>query len=251
LSGPNDNDISLRVLEQWFEINRRLTLPAPRAKLKFVKLPLIFSAILLFMVALAGMVPAESYAAQATISPSIIIVSPREGQALQGIEIIEGKIRGDGLKGGKISFRYAGEGQETWFFITDVEPTGEESSQATFKVEWDTNGITDGNYHLRVVGEYEGGARIFEGVQNLRIRNQSPVETSTPLPNATWDPASAAPTRTMPSTLLPSPTPLPDNPVEIKTGDLVRVLMGSGIVILVAFLIGGIYSLSKRGFRRE
>ena len=186
--------------------------------------------------------------AQATISPSIIIVSPREGQALQGIEIIEGKIRGDGLRGGKISFRYAGEGAETWFFIADVQPTGEESSQATFKLEWDTNGITDGTYHLRVLGEYQGGARIFEVVENLRIRNQSPVETSTPILEVTRDPAAVAPTPT-PKPILPStPTPLPDNPVEIKTSDLSRVLMSSGIAVLALFLVGGIYSIFKRGF---
>ena len=145
---------------------------------------------------------------------------------------------------GKISFRYAGEGRETWFFIADVEPTGEESSQATFKVEWDTNAITDGNYHLRVVGEYQGGARIFESVQNLRIRNQSPVETSTPLPDEARDPAAAKPTQTTASTLPPTGTPLPDNPVQIRTGDLTRVLMSSGILVLVLFLVGGIYNLS-------
>ena len=197
-------------------------------------------------------VPAQPAAAlQATISPSIIIVSPREGQALQGIEVIEGKIRGDGLKDGKISFRYAGEGAETWFFIADVEPSGEDSSQATFKVEWDTNAVTDGNYHLRVLGEYQGGTRIFEVVKNLRIRNQSPVETSTPVPEATNDPAVDAHTPTPASTLPPTLTPLPDNPVELKTGDLFRVLMSSGIVILALFLVGGVYTLIKRGFRAE
>ena len=207
----------------------------------------------LLIILIAGLcVPVQTItAAQATISPSIIIVSPREGQALQGIEIIEGKIRGDGLKGGKIAFRYAGEGAETWFFIADVEPTGEESSQGSFKVEWDTNGITDGNYHLRVLGEYQGGARIFEVVKNIRIRNQSPVETSTPIPEVTMDPAEDAPTPTLASTQPPTPTPLPDNPVEIKTTDLVQVLMGSGIAMLVLFIAGGIYTLFKRGFRSE
>jgi hypothetical protein len=221
------------------------------ATLIFVKSSALHLTLIILLVMVLAVPVRQAAALQATISPSIIIVSPREGQALQGIEIIEGKIRGDGLKGGKISFRYTGEGAETWFFIADVEPTGEESSQASFKVEWDTNDVTDGNYHLRILGEYQGGARIFEVVKDIRIRNQSPVETSTPAPEETRDPAAAAPTPTLASTQPPSSTPLPDNPVEIKTTDLARVLTGSGIAILALFLLGGIYTLFKRGFRSE
>ena len=119
---------------------------------------------------------------QSTTAPSIFIQNPREGQALQGIEIIEGKIRGEGFTSGKISFGYGVEEDKTWFFIADIKPGAEESSQSPFKVEWDTTQITDGNYDIRVVAEYEEKATIFELIPNLRIRNHSPVETSTPAP---------------------------------------------------------------------
>ena len=126
---------------------------------------------------------------QATIVKSIFIQSPREGQALQGVEILEGKIRGEGLLKGTIHFSYSDSPapERTWFYIGDIEGENQDSSQTAFQVEWDTTQITDGDYDLRVVAEYSGGAAIFELVPNLRIRNHSPVETATPAPLAGRD----------------------------------------------------------------
>jgi len=232
--------------------DRQLTPNEWRATLKFVKyfytIPFLLTLIAILVVQ-PGIAPVA--AAQATIAPSILIISPREGQALQGIEIIEGKIRGEGLNTGKISFRYAAEGLETWFFIADLEPDRNEGSQTSFKVEWDTTQITDGNYHLRVVADYEDSAKIFEQILNLRIRNHSAVETSTPAAESTQEVSAASLTPTTLSTAAPTATPLPKNPVEIETSELTRVLIISGGVILVAFLVGGIYSLAKSGFGRE
>jgi hypothetical protein len=192
-------------------------------------------------------------AAQApTISPGIFIQSPREGQALQGIEIIEGKIRGQGFTSGKLSFSYAADGAETWFFIADIMPGAEESSQTSVKVEWDTTQITDGNYHLRLVAEYDGRATIFELIPNLRVRNHSPVETSTPAPAGTQEDVdhtdyTATPTRR--SAPQKTPTPLPENPVVLESNDLYRVLIITGILVMGAFLVGAIYLRVKKGFR--
>ncbi len=189
-------------------------------------------------------------AAQApTISPSIFIQSPREGQALQGIETIEGKIRGEGFISGKLSFSYAADGPETWFFIADILPGAEEGSQTSVKVEWDTTQITDGNYHLRLVAEYDGRATIFELIPNLRVRNHSPVETSTPAPADTQENADHAVTPTRRSAPQKTPTPLPENPAVLESNDLYRVLIITGILILGAFLIGAIYLRVKKGFR--
>ncbi len=193
---------------------------------------------------------AQPAAAQApTISPSIFILSPREGQALQGIETIEGKIRGEGFISGKLSFRYAADGPETWFFIADILPGAEEGSQTSVKVEWDTTQITDGNYHLRLVAEYDGRATIFELIPNLRVRNHSPVETSTPAPVDTQENADHAATLTPRSAPQKTPTPLPENPAVLESDDLYRVLSITGILILGAFLIGAIYLRVKKGFR--
>jgi hypothetical protein len=192
---------------------------------------------------------ARSAPAQATIPPSIFILSPREGQALQGVEVIKGKIRGDGLMSGKISFRYSVDGRDTWFFIADIDPQDQDSSQAAFKVEWDTTKITDGNYHLRIVAVYQDGTQIFEQVPNLRIRNYSPVETSTPGPEMTLAPGELAPSATILAPPQPSPTPLPKNPAELEREDLFQTLFLTGAVVLGGFLVGGIYTLIKKRFQ--
>ena len=180
---------------------------------------------------------------QATIVKSIFIQSPREGQALQGVEIIDGKIRGEGFLRGTIHFSYhESQAQErTWFFIADIEEEIQDSSQTAFQVEWDTTQITDGDYDLRVVAEYSGGAAIFELVPNLRVRNHSPVETQTPSSSAEGEgdepplPPSATPEPER------TPTPLPPNPAEVRSIDLQRVLLVSGIAVAGFFFVGIMY----------
>ena len=205
----------------------------------------IFLFILPF-IALPGVQPVLSApAAQATIAPSIFIQSPREGQALQGIEIIEGKIRGEGFIRGKISFSYSDSQDPTWFYIADIEPEDADSSQVSFKVNWDTTQITDGNYNLRVVAEYQNAAAIFDLISNLRIRNYSPVETSTSAPNEGNGSPEVTPSPTAEPVLEATPTALPLNPVVIKSDGLSRALLGSGIFVATLFLAGGLYWFIK------
>ncbi len=188
--------------------------------------------------------------AQSTIAPSIFIQSPREGQVLQGVELLDGRIRGDGFTRGKIAFSYAGAPDPTWFFIADIKPAVDGSAQTSFLVEWDTTQITDGNYDLRVVAEYRDGAAIFEIIPNLRVRNHSPVETATPAPVSEESTTEEIPTATIESTPENTPTPLPPNPAEVESGDLYQVLQFSGIAVVVLFIVGGIYWQAKNRDRR-
>ena len=183
--------------------------------------------------------------AQSTIAPSIFIQSPREGQALQGVELLDGRIRGDGFTRGKISFSYSGVPDPTWFFIADIQPEADGSAQTSFQVEWDTTQITDGNYDLRVVAEYRDGAAIFELIPNLRIRNHTPVETATAVPASEGSGPGESPTATVEPTPENTPTPLPPNPAEVRSSDLYQVLKISGIVVVVLFIVGGVYGLAK------
>lgn len=223
----------------------------PRFQLPYVKINSVkriaWISLLIFpFIVLLGVQPARSApAAQATIAPSIFIQSPREGQALQGIEIIEGKIRGEGFIGGKISFSYSDSQDPTWFYIADIEPVAADSSQVSFKVNWDTSQITDGDYDLRVVAEYQNAVAIFELIPKLRIRNYSPVETSTPAPVVNDESPEVTPSHTAEPVLKNTPTALPLNPVVIKSDGLSRALLGSGIFVALIFIAGGLYWFIK------
>jgi hypothetical protein len=217
------------------------------AILNFVRknrwLPLI-SLFLLVLILLQGFDPALAGPnPQATILKSIFIQSPREGQALQGVELIEGKIRGEGFLKGTIHFSYSDSPAQdrTWFYIADIEGENQDSSQTAFLVEWDTTQITDGNYDLRLVAEYSGEAAIFELVTGLRIRNHTPVETGTPAPTFQGEDAQTP----LPSSATPAPentpTQLPPNPAEVRATDLQRVLLISGIAVAGIFFVGMIY----------
>lgn len=184
-----------------------------------------------------------SAAAQETIPPSIFMISPREGQALLGVEIIEGKIRGDGFRSGTVRFSYAGGGSRdrTWFYIADIEPEVQDSAQTSFRIEWDTTQLTDGNYDVRIVAEYEGGSAIFELIPGLRIRNYSPVETPTPAP--VQEGITPVVTLAASNTPLPksTPTPLPPNPAVVASGQLYSTLRISAIAVAGSFFLGMIY----------
>jgi len=188
--------------------------------------------------------------AQGTIAPSIFIQSPREGQALQGVEVLDGRIRGDGFIKGKIAFSYSGAPDPTWFFIANIRPGSDSGAQTSFLVEWDTTQITDGNYDLRVVAEYQDGAAIYELIPNLRIRNYSPVETATPAVVNEDSTAEQTPTSTIEPTPVNTPTPLPPNPAEVQSSDLYQVLRFSGIIVVVLLIVGGIYWMVKNRDRR-
>lgn len=180
---------------------------------------------------------------QATIVKSIFIQSPREGQALQGVEIIEGKMRGEGYLQGTIHFSYSDTPAQdrTWFFIADIESENLDSSQTAFQVEWDTTQISDGDYDLRVVAEYSEGSAIFELVPGLRIRNHTPVETA--VPGSTIEVEDNEPP--LPPSSTPGPeetsTPLPPNPAEVRSDELQGVLQVSAIAVAGIFIIGMIY----------
>ena len=188
--------------------------------------------------------------AQETIAPSIFIQSPREGQALQGVEILDGRIRGEDFLQGKVSFSTSGVDEPTWFFIADILPEGEEGSQITFQIEWDTTQITDGNYDLRIVAEYQDQAAIYALVPNLRIRNYSAVETSTPVPADSEAEIETESSPTPEPTLRNTPTPLPQNPMIVEQEDLSRTLRASLIAVVVLFIVGGAYWLIKNRSNR-
>lgn len=175
---------------------------------------------------------------QATPPPGgVAILSPSRGQALQGSVPIVANTAVDGFKSAELTFSYARNPTNTWFFIAEMTETASEGRIA----DWDTTTLTDGNYTLRLVITVQDGSTITATVPGLRIRNYTPIETATstlPAPSATSAPGDTpVPT----ATLVPSPspipltsTPLPPNPAQVSPHEL-SVSLAQGVLAAVTF----------------
>jgi hypothetical protein len=177
------------------------------------------------------------------------ILSPTQGQALQGSVPIVGNTSLEGFKSAELTFSYANDPTNTWFFIAYTE----ETTNAGKIADWDTTTLTDGNYTLRLTITKQDDSQAVVVVTGLRIRNYSPIETATPTPprpSATSAPGDTpAPT----ATLLPSPTPipltstpLPPNPVQLSPRDLGMSISQGILVVFMAFAVFGIILAVRR-----
>lgn len=148
------------------------------------------------------------------------IRSPVDGQAVQGLLTIEGSASHPFFEAYDLAFTYSENPTDTWFSIADT--VADPVSDGPLAL-WDTTGLTDGTYRLRLRVFLSNGNVLQVFVENLRVRNYTPIE---PAPVGTLQPEStptaAPPTRT------PRPTPLP-----VRTGD-------GGAVVLQAFSVGAI-----------
>ncbi len=170
---------------------------------------------------------------------AVQIDAPANGEALQGVVMINGTTAMEGLRSVEVSFAYQKDPTNTWFPIWQ----GSAAVKNGLLARWDTSTIADGNYRLRVQVVLQDG-RVLESVVNdLRVRNYSVVETSTPA-------AGQRRTEVLALTATPLPdfqpaavqvTPLPTNPAQLTEQDLRQsALTGVGIVA-GAFVLLGIY----------
>ena len=179
-------------------------------------------------------------------APQAGLSAPQAGEALQGKVVISGTTIAEGFEEWNLSFAYAEDTTGTWFQIDEGMGPVEEG----VITQWNTTQITDGSYHLRLIIELNDGEYLVFVVPNLRVRNYSPIETSTPTLTPTKDPASASATPTPTLTPVPpTPTSLPTNPVEISDNDFTNALSRGGIAALVLFLILGLYTSIRRTLR--
>jgi hypothetical protein len=178
------------------------------------------------------------------------LVSPLEGQALQGTVPIMANVAADGFKSAEITFRYASGPTQTWFFITQTEELAGGGKIA----DWDTTTLTDGNYDLRLEITMQDGSVLTTTATGLRVRNYSPIETATPTSPAPSPTSAPGETPPPTATLVPSPspipltaTPLPPNPIQVSPRDL-GFSMAQGILAVIAVfaLFGLVLAVRRR-----
>jgi hypothetical protein len=194
----------------------------------------------------------SAYAQETTPTPApILILSPINGQAVQGMVSVMGTTTVAGFKSAEISFVYADDQTHTWFLIVE---TTEIVSGGQIAV-WDTTTITDGEYILRLIVYLDDGSQMIVKAKGVRVRNYTPIETDTPVPTATFAPGQMpVPTKTPTSTATkppPTPTSLPPNPVIISTQDITQYLVRGAILAFGLFVLVGLYGLVRKRLRKE
>lgn len=178
------------------------------------------------------------------------ILSPLPGEAIRGSVPIQVDTATSGFISAELSFSYENDESGTWFLIDQsLLPT-----EAGVMTEWDTTTITDGTYHLKLVIHLVDGSAYTTIVPSLRVRNYSPVETPTPTSSPTPAPlATPSPTITpspVPTQIPPSPTPLPENPLQLTAGDIeTNLLTGAIGGITIIALVGLYIAIRKRLIR--
>jgi hypothetical protein len=200
-------------------------------------------------------IPSFGAVAQSGYSPGAGISAPTPGSPLKGLVTIEGTTTLDGFLSWEITFNYASDTTGSWFLIAE----GNQAITQGELTQWDTNTITDGDYNFRLTIFLEGGRREHFVVNNLRVRNYSPIETVTPTPTLTPTPYTETPrpsltaTITQPPSETPipdTPTPLPTNPVIITQNDITNSLTRGAAGAAAAFVLVGLYLSIKRIFRK-
>lgn len=199
--------------------------------------------------------PSPAQQATSTPNPPLEITSPRPGEALQGVVAIIGCIPGEKFAAAELTFGYKDDPTQTWFFITAFSSPGEGAL-----AEWDTTPLTDGEYTLRLSVIRSDGSRLDATVSGLRVRNYTPIETSTPTPPSTPTPLppgepsptperTASPTVTITS-IRPTATPLPPNPAELTHPQLLTASGKGALAVIGLFASLGVYWLVKNVKRK-
>jgi len=196
--------------------------------------------------------------AAAQLPEAPFITSPTAGQALQGVITVQGSTMVEGFQAAELLFGYHGDETQTWFLIAEwSQPI---SGTLT---EWDTATLTDGDYTLRLLVRRLSADPVYTDVPALRVRNYSPVETSTPAPSATptvtptLDPNSlpSAPPTPTPSpspqpSITPTLTPLPPNPAELPPGAVAASVVRGALLSAASLTLLGGYMAIRRTLRR-
>ncbi len=146
----------------------------------------------------------------------------------------------------------------TWFLIHESD----EPVVDGVITQWDTTTITDGTYNLRLTVRRIKSPSIQVNVIRLRVRNYTPIETDTPTPVltevGTQSPQLTFQTDLETSTLTQAATQvstsltetlMPTNPIEINFRDVTDSASRGAAVVLMLFVLIGIYLSFRRLLR--
>lgn len=170
------------------------------------------------------------------------ITRPQSGEALTGLVTIEGSAAHPAFLYYELAFAYQPNPTDTWFILVDQVSTPVTDGRLGL---WDTSGITDGVYQLRLRVHLENGGMLEAIAEGLRVRNTTPLE---PAPER---PVEARPSPTAsPVIPLESPTPHLPAPTSQDGGEGVfQVFVYGGLLGVFALLGLAGYQVSRKAAR--
>jgi len=177
------------------------------------------------------------------------VTSPLAGEALQGVVVVQGSTDVPGYLSSEVAFSYD-QDDASWFVLEQAREPVADGQLAV----WDTTTITDGTYRLRVTVWLDTGETSETVVTGLRVRNYSPIETSTPVANdqAGAESLQSSPTP-LPATPTPAPTftPLPANPARITPSGLTFGWLSGASYAVIGFVLLGAYLAARNAIKKR
>lgn len=192
---------------------------------------------------------AHSVAAQASTSP--VIVSPGDGQTLQGQVTVKGTTDIPNFSSAELAFAYDPDPTDTWFTIQTASLPVTGDVIAT----WDTTAITDGDYVIRLRVNLQDGS-TSDAVITVHVRNYTPTPTPSPAVTPTERPVVEVPTAmivlpsatpTLPAVAaLPTPSAFPPNPAGVTPGELFSGFWRGALLVGLLVLVFGLLVRYRR-----
>jgi len=181
------------------------------------------------------------------------ITAPVVGQTLQAQVTIHGTIDSVNFAFAELAFTYAFDSTDTWFQIQHISQPVQDGVLAV----WDTTGLSEGDYRLRLRVYAPDGTFQDAFVNDLHLRNEPPptatpgVTSTAETPGATpvSEPAATNSSLTMEATpplILFTPPPLPPNPASITAETVYSVLARGALLALLLFLVLGLFFRLRR-----
>lgn len=176
----------------------------------------------------------------------ISLTSPSGGEAIRGLFPVTGTTSINNFRNAELLFRYHGDRTGTWFLIYESA----EAVTDDIIYQWDTTTITDGDYDLSLLVTRKNNKQEQTIIQGIRVRNYSPIETSTPGPTVTDAANTDLPvqtpvleaTQTDALTVAITPTPIPPNEIIITETDLRDSLLRGVAGVFAVTIIFGLYT---------
>ena len=209
---------------------------------------LLVCLLLLSMLPLLAARPAQQ-------SEQSVISSPEPNETVRGVVVIRGTATIANFQFYKVEFG-RGANPTDWHLIGSTHPNVVINGVLA---QWDTTGLPDGAYTLRLTVVKNDGNYTEYPVQGIIVANKRPTETPTsPLPEETATPTPPpGPTITLailqPTAALapPTPTPTPERPLRGSLPELPvsswrdAFLMGAGTMLAIFAVLGVVFALRR------